>query len=183
MKDKIKANMSNSLIKDFLNQYALLWQGCDLEASKKWIKDDKLYNNFVQSYKAFQNFMGEIKAMPNRQEDLALNNLDDHSPRFGHEVYGKSSFNGTGTISHSPSQKSLYSRTGAGIHTKTERPTFLQQMIKSAINDNSNDVHNFAKKYGAGIHTKTERPKTAQPKTFLGDLMEKEKAEREKERA
>ena len=45
IKNEIKNNLNNPIIQDILNQYTALWQSCDLNEAKKWIKDNTFYQD------------------------------------------------------------------------------------------------------------------------------------------
>jgi hypothetical protein len=95
LRNQIKQNINNPFVKDFVNQYTAIWQACDLEESRKWIKDDTFYAEFVKSYKVFNEFIQEIKNMPSCPKDLLLCDIEDHRPRFdlSHEAISKNEMN------------------------------------------------------------------------------------------
>lgn len=124
LKDKIKENIHNPIIKDFLNQYTALWQSCDLDESQKWITDKNLYKGFKASYNAFKGFVDEISNVPNYPKDLLLHNLDDHRPRFNLNNMDKEktndymmNFRKTTSLGSSPKTQSLLQIKGCGYST------------------------------------------------------------------
>jgi hypothetical protein len=125
IKNEIKNNIDNPIIQDILNQYTALWQSCDLNEAKKWIKDDKLYENFTKSYKAFEIFIQEIKRLPNCPKNLLLNKIEDHGPRFNIANLSsqdaknlQSTFKQTILLGSNPKVRKLLQNTGCGFSSR-----------------------------------------------------------------
>jgi hypothetical protein len=125
-RNQIKQNINNPFVKDFVNQYTAIWQGCDLEEARKWIKDDTLYAEFVKSYNVFNEFIQEIKNMPSCPVDLLLCDIEDHRPRFDllHTAFSKNEMNEmlqvykkTQILGSNPQVRTLLKTTGYGMAT------------------------------------------------------------------
>ena len=126
LKNEIKGKINNPIIQDILNQYTALWQSCNAEEARKWIKDDKLLNDFQKSTKAFEVFIQEIKRLPNCPTNLLLKDIDDHRPRFNLSHLSKndvqnlqSTFKQTILLGSNPKVRKLLQNTGCGFSSKT----------------------------------------------------------------
>ena len=125
IQNEIKNNLNNPIIQDILNQYTALWQSCDLNEAKKWIKDNTFYQDFAESHRAFENFIQEIKQLPNCPKNLLLNNLEDHGPRFNianlsskDEKNLQSVFMKITLLGSDPQVRTLLQNTGCGFSSR-----------------------------------------------------------------